>query len=288
MRIASVGGRLKVLVDGGMVDVELASGRRFSADPQLAYERLDDLRAWAAGLSGADEAWDPAAAGPPVPSPRQVFAIGLNYLAHAHESGFAPPDQPVVFTKWPSSLSGPVTEVALPDGSVDWEVELVTVIGKRADRVAAQSAWDYVAGVTVGQDLSERRLQRSGPAPQFGLAKSHRGFSPIGPAVVSIDELDLPLAVALGCDVNGEQMQKGCTADMIFSVPDLVAYLSQVVTLFPGDLIFTGTPPGVGMGRIPERYLSPGDRLHSWAEGIGELEQRLVAPSAGTTEDPSR
>jgi 2,4-diketo-3-deoxy-L-fuconate hydrolase len=275
VRIANVDGRLKVLVEGGAVDVERASS---------AFEYLDDLRDWASGVSGADEAWDASAAGPPVPSPRQSFAIGLNYAAHAEESGFDRPIAPVVFTKWPSSLSGPVTEVVLPEGSVDWEVEMVAVIGRSADRVSAARAWDHIAGVTVGQDLSERELQRSGPVPQFGLGKSHRGFSPTGPVMVTVDELEPPLDLALGCDVNGEEMQKGRTAEMIFGVPELVAYLSSVVTLFAGDIIFTGTPPGVGMGRTPPRYLSPGDHLHSWVEGIGALDQHFVAAAASPQE----
>jgi 2,4-didehydro-3-deoxy-L-rhamnonate hydrolase len=129
----------------------------------------------------------------------------------------------------------------------------------------------------VGQDLSERVLQQSGPAPQFGLAKSLPGFSPMGPALVTLDEIDQPEDLGLGCAVNGEEMQKGSTADMIFSIPQLVAYLSSVVTLFPGDVIYTGTPPGVGMGRTPPRYLSDGDRLLSWVEGIGELQQHFVS-----------
>ena len=121
-------------------------------------------------------------------------------------------------------------------------------------------------------------LQRSGPVAQFGLAKSFAGFSPMGPAVVTVDELDNPDDLELGCSVNGQQMQRGRSSDMIFSVPDLVAYLSGIVTLFPGDVIFTGTPPGVGVGRTPPRFLQPGDRLDSWIEGLGELHQTFVDP----------
>jgi 2-keto-4-pentenoate hydratase/2-oxohepta-3-ene-1,7-dioic acid hydratase in catechol pathway len=137
-------------------------------------------------------------------------------------------------------------------------------------------AWDHVAGITVGQDLSERVSQYRGPAPQFGLAKSFPGFSPMGPALVTADELDNPDDLGLGCEVNGEEMQRSRTAEMIFSVSDLVAYLSGVVTLYPGDVIYTGTPPGVGKGRTPPRFLHPGDELHSWIEGVGDLNQRFV------------
>jgi len=279
VRIANVEGRLKLLVAGGAVDVGRASGGRFGPDPQLGLERTTELAEWAATVHEPGEEWDPALAGPPSPAPRQVFAIGLNYRDHAAESGFEPPTSPLVFTKWPSSLSGPVTDVDLPDGSVDWEVEVVAVIGALAREVPATRAWDYVAGLTAGQDLSERELQRSGPAPQFGLAKSYPGFSPTGPVLVTPDEFACPDDLALGCEVNGEKVQEGRTSDMIFSIPELVAYLSTVVTLLPGDVIFTGTPPGVGMGRTPPLFLHPGDLLHSWVEGVGDLHQRFVAAS---------
>jgi len=277
MRVANVDGRLKLLVSGGAVDVERASGGLFSADPQTAYSRFDELRTWASSVGEADEPFDQTLAGSPVPTPRQVFAIGLNYADHAAESGFAKPDAPVVFTKFPSAIAGPVTRVELPPGSVDWEVEIVVVIGKTATSVPLGRAWDHVAGLTVGQDLSERDLQRSGPAPQFSLAKSHRGFAPAGPCVVTLDELDRPDDLELGCEVNGVVVQKGRSSDMIFSVSELIAYLSGIVTLFPGDIIFTGTPPGVGMGRTPPQYLHDGDVLRSWVGGIGTLTQSFVA-----------
>jgi 2,4-didehydro-3-deoxy-L-rhamnonate hydrolase len=284
VRIANVNHRLKLLVADGAVDVETASSGRFGAEPQAIYDRFEELRSWADTVSGPTEPFDPAQAGPPAPAPRQVFAIGLNYADHAAEAGLDKPTEPVVFTKYVSSLAGPITDVVIPGGSVDWEVELVAVISRTAHHVSLESAWEYVAGLTVGQDISERDLQRRGPAPQFGLAKSYPGFSPIGPALVTADELANPDDLALGCAVNGEEVQSSRTASMIFSVSELVAYLSSIVTLFPGDLIFTGTPPGVGMGRTPPRYLAPGDELRSWIEGLGELHQRFVAaPSSPTT-----
>jgi 2,4-didehydro-3-deoxy-L-rhamnonate hydrolase len=276
VRIANVDGRLKLLVAGAAVDVEAASRGRFGPDPQSAYECFAELQAWAATISQPAEDFSPEAAGPPAPAPRQVFAIGLNYLDHAAESGHEAPAAPVVFTKYVSSFSGPVTEVILPGGSVDWEVEVVAVVRKTARAVPAEQGWEYVAGLTVGQDLSERVLQRSGPVPQFALAKSLPGFSPTGPALITPDELDRPGDLGLGCDINGAEMQRGRTSDMIFSVPDLVSYLSGIVTLLPGDVIFTGTPPGVGMGRTPPQYLREGDHLHSWVEGLGDLNQRFV------------
>jgi 2,4-didehydro-3-deoxy-L-rhamnonate hydrolase len=282
VRIANVDGRLKLLVANGAVDVEEASRGRFSYEPQAAYERFGELQDWAGDINEPTEGFMAKAAGPPCPCPRQVFAIGLNYQDHAAESGFQTPRVPVVFTKYVGSFTGPVCQVVLPEESVDWEVELVVVIGKTTRAVATEQAWEYVAGLTVGQDLSELDLQRSGPAPQFSLAKSFPGFSPIGPALVTPDELDRPGNLALGCELNGESMQNSRTSEMLFSVPELVSYLSQIVTLFPGDVIFTGTPPGVGMGRTPPRYLKEGDHLHSWIEGVGELDQTFTRTSVGT------
>jgi 2,4-didehydro-3-deoxy-L-rhamnonate hydrolase len=280
LRIANVAGRAKLLVDGGQVDIESASKGRFSADPAALFERMGELQAFAGSTTQADEAWDPATAGPPSPAPRQIFAIALNYADHAAESGVDAPSDPLVFAKYVTSLSGPFTEVVLPAGLVDWEVELVAVIGATARNVRSSVGWEYVAGLTAGQDLSERQLQLSGlPAPQFGLAKSFPGFSPTGPALVSPEEFDRPDDLGLGCDINGEEVQKGRTSDMIFTIPELIAYLSRIVTLLPGDLIFTGTPPGVGMGRTPPRFLQEGDRLHSWIEGIGDLEQTFTQPA---------
>jgi 2,4-didehydro-3-deoxy-L-rhamnonate hydrolase len=276
MRIANVGGRLKVLVGDGAVDVHDASDGRFDAAPELAYPRFDELTAWAATVSEAAEGFDPAEALAPSPLPRQVFAIGLNYGNHAKEAGLATPEAPVVFTKFPSSFSGPISEVVLPEGSVDWEIEVVAVIGTLARDVPVERGWDFVAGLTAGQDLSERELQRSGPAPQFGLAKSFAGFSPMGPSLVTPDEFDNPDDLALSCKVNGVTVQDGRSGDLIFSIPELVSYLSSVVTLYPGDVVFTGTPEGVGMGRVPPWYLHDGDVLHSEIEGIGQLTQTFV------------
>jgi 2-keto-4-pentenoate hydratase/2-oxohepta-3-ene-1,7-dioic acid hydratase in catechol pathway len=280
VRIANVAGRCKLLVDGGAVDIEKASSGRFSSHPQEIYDRFSDFRTWGERVTEADEPWDRSQAGPPVPGPRQIFAVALNYVDHANEAGVKAPEAPLIFAKYVSSLVGPVVEVGLPKGSVDWEVELVAVLGATAHEVPVSAAWDCVAGVLVGQDISERELQRSGPVPQFGLAKSFPGFSPTGPCLVTTDELADRDCLTLGCEVNGEEVQKATTQDMIFSVPELVAYLSTVVTLYPGDLIFTGTPPGVGMGRTPPRFLQEGDRLHSWIEGIGEIDQTFVTPPA--------
>jgi 2-keto-4-pentenoate hydratase/2-oxohepta-3-ene-1,7-dioic acid hydratase in catechol pathway len=290
MRMANVEGRAAVVIGHELVDVADASKGRFGPSPGDVLAAGPAVRDWAAqldpgGAGGAvvGRADHPHGWGPPVPTPRQVFGIGLNYRAHAAESGVAVPSAPVVFTKFVSCLTGPSAEVTLPaGGSVDWEVELVVVIGSRCERVPEDRAWDRVAGVMVGQDLSERTLQLAGPAPQFSLGKSYPGFGPVGPVLVSVDELGDPDDIGLGCALadglgEGEVLQKGRTSDLIFPVPELIARLSAVCPLLPGDLIFTGTPAGVGMGRDPRRFLTPGQTLVSWADGVGELCNTLVA-----------
>jgi 2-keto-4-pentenoate hydratase/2-oxohepta-3-ene-1,7-dioic acid hydratase in catechol pathway len=279
MRIANLSGRLVIVTDGGAIDVEKASDGRFPADPQTIYSQWTEFRGWVdrAGLTGAD-AFDPAELGSPAPAPRQLFAIGLNYRAHALETGFPIPKDPEVFTKYVSSIAGPITEVTLPKGGhTDWEVELVVVIGTEAYQVAEANAWSHVAGLAVGQDISERIGQFEGHPPQFSLAKSHPGFSVIGPWLVTPDEFANPDDLELGCAVNGEQVQHARTNDLIFSVPVLIDRISAVLPMLPGDVIYTGTPPGVGLGRTPQRWLAPGDELVSTIEGIGELRQRFVA-----------
>jgi 2-keto-4-pentenoate hydratase/2-oxohepta-3-ene-1,7-dioic acid hydratase in catechol pathway len=196
-----------------------------------------------------------------------VFAIGLNYRAHAEETGAALPPAPLTFTKFPSCLAGPTADVVLSGTTVDWEVELVAVIGTGGRHIDRDEAWAHVAGLTLGQDISDRTVQRLGAPPQFSLGKSFDTFGPIGPAVVSLDAFPNPDDIGLWCDVSGERMQDSRTSDLIFSVPELIAYLS--------DIIFTGTPSGVGAAR--GRVLAPGDVVESGAEVIGSLFNRCVA-----------
>jgi 2,4-didehydro-3-deoxy-L-rhamnonate hydrolase len=284
VRIANLRGRLALVTDDGRraLDVSAASAGRFSSDPQQIYEAWSEFVSWVSTVDlSAATPFSPEALGAPSPSPKQVFAVGLNYREHAAESNFAVPDEPtVMFTKWPSCLTGPVTTVELPSGGhTDWEVELVVVIGCFTDRIKEEQAWAHVAGLTVGQDLSERITQTSGPSPQFSLGKSLPGFGPTGPWLVTPDELADRDDLELGCAINGEQMQKGRTSDLVFSVPALISRLSHKLPLLPGDLLFTGTPAGVGLGRKPPRYLAPGDELVSYVTGVGELRQRFVAAS---------
>jgi 2-keto-4-pentenoate hydratase/2-oxohepta-3-ene-1,7-dioic acid hydratase in catechol pathway len=241
--------------------------------------QFDALMEWASASADRADArpYSPGDLGAPILRPAQVFGVGLNYRAHAAESGVAAPTYPPVFTKFPTCLTGPHATIELPSAQVDWEVELVVAIGRHAAHVSEDKALSYVAGYMTGQDLSERAVQLAGPVPQFSLGKSFPGFGPTGPALVTLDEIPDPNDLPLRCSVDGEILQDGRTRDMIFSVPELVARLSAICPLLPGDLIFTGTPPGVGMARDPKRYLEPGTTLVSAIDGIGELNNPLVA-----------
>jgi 2,4-didehydro-3-deoxy-L-rhamnonate hydrolase len=278
MRFANLDGRMQLLVDGGTIDVGRASGDKFPSDPQACFDVWDDLVSWAEGASDADESVKPSALLAPVPRPRQVVGIALNYQLHVGESDFSAPEEPSAFTKFPSCIAGPGSDIPIASGTVDWEVELVAVIGRQAHHIPEGRGWDYVAGLTVGQDISDRAVQLRPPAPQFSLGKSFPAFGPIGPELVTVDEFDDADDLAIECSVNGRQVQGARTSELIFSVPELVSRLSAIITLYPGDLIFTGTPAGVGHARTPPEYLRSGDQLDSTIEGIGTLHNNCVAP----------
>ena len=280
MRLGQLANRAVVIRNDRALDVERASNGRFSADPQALYADWQALREWEA-MASYDEAtaFSEGDLGCPAPRPRQVFAIGLNYRDHAAESGAPIPTDIVVFTKFPSSFGPPNANVVVASDKIDYETELVVVISKEARKITPGTGWDYVAGVAVGQDYSDRGLQFVSPPPQFSLAKSLPGFSPFGPAVVTIDELKTPDALAISAEItrNGERstLQKGTTADLIFSVPAIIERLAEVVTVYPGDVIFTGTPAGVGLSK--KFFLRPGDVVESRIEDIGAIRNHFVA-----------
>ena len=283
MKLANLGGRAVLIQrDGasnhGAIDVETASNGRFGPEISPLFHEWDAFVAWAEGVpaEGAVE-FDPADLAAPVPRPRQVFAIGLNYAEHAAEAGYPPDSMPVTFTKFPSSIVGPDAVVELPEGNVDWEVELVVVIGREAHKVDRESAWDHVAGLTIGQDISERITQMQGSAPQFSLGKSYPGFGPTGPWLVTPDEFADKDDLAIACSLSGEQMQSSRTSMMLYDVPELLVRLSAVCRLLPGDIIFSGTPSGIGNRRTPQRFIGPDDVLVSEIEGIGTLTTRFAA-----------
>lgn len=216
--------------------------------------------------------------GVPVAGVGKVLCIGLNYADHAAEAGMAPPSEPILFLKATSALSGPNDPIVLPKGSekTDWEVELGAVIGRAAKHVREEDALSHVAGYVVFNDVSERafQLERGG---QWTKGKSCDSFGPVGPWLVTPDEVGDPQRLAIGLSVNGEVMQKGSTATMIFPVARIISYLSGMMTLHPGDIVATGTPPGVGMGMAPPRYLAPGDVVEAWIEGLGRQRQTVEA-----------
>jgi 2-keto-4-pentenoate hydratase/2-oxohepta-3-ene-1,7-dioic acid hydratase in catechol pathway len=216
--------------------------------------------------------------GPPLRRTGHFIAIGLNYEDHARESNMPIPKEPIVFSKAPSSLSGPYDDVLLPPGSMksDWEVELAFVMGRRASHVGEAEALDCVFGYAVCNDVSERALQLESTG-QWIKGKSAETFGPLGPFLVTADEVGDPQNLSMWLDVNGERMQTGSTATMIFPVARLVSYLSRWMVLEPGDVITTGTPPGVGMGKKPQRFLKDGDVMTLGIEKLGEQRQRVVA-----------
>ncbi|MDM5176619.1 fumarylacetoacetate hydrolase family protein [Massilia sp. DJPM01] len=216
--------------------------------------------------------------GVPLKGVGKFIGIGLNYADHAAETGATPPLEPIVFMKAISCLSGPDDPVMLPQGSkkTDWEVELGVVIGTRAQYVTEEEALDYVAGYCVVNDISERSFQLE-RGPQWDKGKGCDTFGPVGPWLVTRDEVIDVQRLDLYLELNGKRMQTGCTETMIFSVAQIVSYLSRFMTLEPGDIIATGTPPGVGMARSPRRFLKKGDTLRLGIAGIGEQQQDVIA-----------
>lgn len=215
--------------------------------------------------------------GVPIQGVGKFLAIGLNYSDHAAESNMPIPKEPILFTKAISSLSGPNDDVMQPKDStkMDWEVELGVVIGSRAHHVSERQALSHVAGYCVVNDVSERafQLERGG---SWDKGKGCDGFGPVGPWLVTRDEIANPQRLAMWLDVNGVRRQTGNTKTMIFSVAKIVSYVSRFITLMPGDIIATGTPPGVGMGMKPQQFLSPGDEMHLGIEGLSEQRQKVV------------
>jgi len=219
---------------------------------------------------------------------RNFIAIGLNYADHAAETGAAIPAEPIVFNKAPSCIVGPNDDVIIPRGShkTDWEVELAIVIGERASYIGANEAFNYVAGYCVCNDVSEREFQNE-RGGTWTKGKGCPTFGPLGPWLVTRDEIPDPQNLSMWLDVNGERMQTGSTRTMIFNVAQIVSYVSHFMILEPGDVITTGTPPGVGMGMKPPRYLKAGDVVSLGIEGLGEQRQRFV-PFEGNAVDTSK
>ncbi len=267
--------------------VELANGSRISIaafgedydEKFFATNGLDRLEKWLAKNQNICAKVDSSTRlGPPIPRPSKIVCVGLNYAKHAQESGMAVPKEPVLFFKATSSIIGPNDPVMLPKGSEksDWEVELAVVIGKRTSYVSKEDAMDYVAGYLLHNDVSERafQLEREG---QWVKGKSCDTFAPIGPFMATKSEIADPHNLDLWLKLNGETLQHSNTSDFIFDIPTVVSYISQFMTLLPGDIISTGTPFGVGLGFNPPKYLKAGDVMELGIDGLGVSRQEVIA-----------
>jgi 2-keto-4-pentenoate hydratase/2-oxohepta-3-ene-1,7-dioic acid hydratase in catechol pathway len=263
-----------------VVDLQKASGGELPADMIAFLKQGDEAMTLARMLAQdaeADYALSDVTLLAPVPTPSKVIAIGQNYMDHCREQGVEPPTLPVIFTKFPTAIVGPGAEIRWdPEltSKVDYEVELAVVIGRRARRVPEDKAIEYVAGYTVCNDVSARNLQFGDG--QWVRGKSLDTFCPLGPWLVTPDEIPDPQNLAVRTMLNGEVMQDSTTAEMIFDVRDLIAFASRAFTLLPGDVIATGTPPGVGVFRDPPVFLKDGDEITVEVEGIGKLTNRCV------------
>lgn len=242
----------------------------------LEADGISKLASWLGeNASSCPEVSKDVRIGPPIKRPSKLICVGLNYLLHAKESGMEVPTQPILFMKATSSISGPFDPIIIPKGSqaTDWEVELAVVIGKKATYVSEEDAMDYVAGYVLHNDVSERDFQlRHGG--QWVKGKSADNFAPLGPYLVTKDEVDDPHNLRLWLKLNGKTLQDSNTSDLVFNVPQLVSYISQYMSLLPGDIISTGTPAGVGMGFNPPVYLKEGDVVELGIDGLGSSKQR--------------
>ena len=279
MRLANYAGRATIVLDGHAIDVEQASGEQLGSDPMLLSDLAnhDALRAIAAAVTPIE--WpllDEGLLGAPVPRPPKGFGVALNYRQHALESGRDLPTEPHLFGKTDNCVCGPFDEIVIPAGltHIDYEAELVIVFGRTCKGATREDAWSYLAGVTAGQDISDRAEQFRPPVKQFTIAKTYDTFGPIGPYLVTADELANPDSLELVGRVSGEEMQRTNTNDLIFDVPALVVWLSRYITFNAGDLLWTGTPGGVGEAR--GRFLHDGDVVETELEGVGIMRNPVV------------
>lgn len=267
---------------GGFIDLNRSS-------PDLPSDMRDILALGSAGLELVAKVKESGDVFPeagvkltaPVPRPEKIFCIGLNYADHAAESGQPEPPEPVVFSKFQNAVAGPEDDIRLPSESdqVDYEAELVVVIGTAGRHIPAERALEHVAGYCCGHDVSARDWQLGKPGGQWLMGKTFDTFAPMGPALVTRDEVADPGKLDICLRLNGETMQDSNTKQLIFSVPEVIRYLSSVCTLQPGDVIFTGTPPGVGMARKPPVFLKPGDEVEVEIAGLGVLKNQCVGPN---------
>jgi len=274
-KLGSINNKAVLINDNDYFDIETISNGEVSSNSIEALASSEKLSILNSKLDEfkPNGSLNDVSLDPPV-VPNNVFAVGLNYKAHAEESNMEIPQFPLIFTRLSTCLSGPNSNIEMKSDLVDYEAELVFVIGKGGKDISKENAWDHVAGLTVGQDISDRAVQFHATPPQFSLGKSFDTFGPIGPYIVSTDELKNKESLQIECWVNDEKRQDSNTDDLIFDIPYLISYISEFITLNVGDLIFTGTPSGVG--GTQGKFLKDGDILKTSIEGIGTLENKCV------------
>ena len=271
-KLANIEGRAALVEGDNYYDLETISNGKFNNDTSNALTNLVGLSELSEDLSKSEPSGllHDKKIDAPISAPKNCYAVGLNYRNHAEEAGMDIPSVPMVFTKHTTCLVGPNSTIEMRSDHVDYEAELVVVIGKSGKDIQKDNAWDHVAGLCAGQDISDRTVQFSSNPPQFNLGKSFDTFGPMGPYLVSPDGLQDKESLEIECKVNQEVRQKDNTNDLIFDVPSIISYLSEIVTLNTGDIIFTGTPGGVGI--MEGKFLKDGDVLSTSIEGIGTLE----------------
>ena len=274
-KLGSNSGRAIFIKDDKYYDVNTISNGDISSNSVEALSDTEKLSQLYINLSDYEPCGDIGDINldPPI-IPTNVFAVGLNYKKHAEESNLEIPPFPMIFTKHSTCISGPKSDICMKSDMVDYEAELVFVIGKGGKDISKEDAWQHVAGLCVGQDISDRPVQFHATPPQFNLGKSFDTFGPIGPYLVSTDLFDNKESLKLQCWVNDELRQETLTNDLIFDIPYLISYISEFITLNTGDVIFTGTPEGVGATQ--GKFLKDGDILKTSIEGIGTLENKCV------------
>jgi 2,4-didehydro-3-deoxy-L-rhamnonate hydrolase len=287
VKFANRAGRASIVRDDRILDIATASRGAFASDPAVYLDvgSHPALRELADQYADSFVPFEPDELGPPVPRPGTILAVALNYQLHAAEAGRTAPDQPVLFAKASGSVCGPTATIEIDADwqSIDYEAEVVAVVGRRTRNIDPDAAWDHLAGLTAGQDVSDRAEQAREPLRQFSFAKSYDTFSPIGPLLVSIDEFPDPDNIELIGRVDGAEVQHVTTAQLITGIPALISQISHRITLEPGDLIFTGTPAGVGSRRQPPLFLRPGMTLETEIPEVGTMINPIVdRPSTRT------
>ncbi|MBL6900098.1 MAG: fumarylacetoacetate hydrolase family protein [SAR86 cluster bacterium] len=275
-KLGSINNRAVLLSEDKYYDLETVSENKLSYKTSEALLNIDLLNHLHGSLNNlkASGSLEGVVFDAPVSDPKNCYAVGLNYRNHAEEAGMQIPEVPMIFTKHTTCLVSATADIEMRSNYVDYEAELVVVIGKKGKDISKQDAWDYVAGVCIGQDISDRPAQFAATPAQFNLGKSFDTFGPIGPYLVSPDMVNAKDGLSIECRVNDEVRQSDNTNDLIFDVPNIIAYLSEILTLNVGDVIFTGTPGGVGV--MEGKFLKDGDILSTTIEGLGTMTNKCV------------